>query len=92
MDEDAQQFMVKRGGNHLRVAPHGVKRDEDVAIETLGGGVVEGDDIGVVVVLQELAVDRKNLLVVSEQVVDITHTIAVLCRYSTNPTRHMSWV
>ena len=71
VDENASEFVVKTCAYHLCVRPHGIQRDKDVAVEGVGGGVVEGDDVGVVVVAQELPVYFQLALVGAEDIVDV---------------------
>ena len=80
----AVQFLLVCCAYHLAVAANGVERDEKVAADNILLAVVEGDDVGVVVVLQILAVNLKNLLVVAEDIIKVAYGVVVLGCYGTN--------
>ena len=50
VDDDAVQFLVVRLAELLGVGAHGVERDDEVAADGVAFAIVEGDDVGVVVV------------------------------------------
>ena len=56
VDEDAEQLVVEGSGDHLGIRADGVQGNEDVTVERGGSGVVESDDIRVVVMTKELTV------------------------------------
>jgi hypothetical protein len=39
--------------------------------------------------LQELEIDRKNLLVITEDIIEITHSVTILRCHRTNPTLYL---
>ena len=63
VDEDAAEFGIEGDLSFFGVRTDGVERDENIAVECGGGGVVEGDDVGVVIMAEELAVDLQFTLV-----------------------------
>lgn len=69
----------------LRICGDCVDADVDVARDDVAGGVVEGDDVGVVVVLQILIVDFKNLFVAAEDVVYFADASFVVAGNGFNP-------
>ncbi len=71
VDDDAVELFFVTGANIFGIGAHGVERDEEVAADAVALGVVEGDDVRVVVVLQELAVDFEDFFVVNEDVGDV---------------------
>ena len=77
VDDDAEQLLIVGHPQPLGIRAHGVEADEQVATDACGGAVVEGDDIGVVVVLQELTVDAQDLLVIDEDVVNLPHPLSM---------------
>ncbi len=85
VDDGAMQLLIVFGGKLLAIAPHGVEADEEVATDDVALGVVEGDDVGVVVVLQELAVDLEDTLVVAEDVAHVAHLLAIGGGYGAYP-------
>ena len=52
----------------LCVGAHRVEADEDVAADGVTLAVVEGDDVGVVVVFQELAIDLQYFFIVTKDI------------------------
>lgn len=83
--DDAVQLLIIFGGKLLAVALHRVETDEEVATDDIALGIVEGDDVGVVVVLQELAVDLEDALVVAEDVAHVAHLLAIGGGYGAYP-------
>ena len=85
MDDDTMKFVEKGCPHLLGVGGNGVKRDIDVAIHACARGIIKGDDVGIVVVLKELAIDSKDLLVVAEDIVEVAYRVAVLGCGALNP-------
>ena len=77
VDDDAVQLFVVRAAKLLGIAAHGVERDDDVAIDGVALIVVEGDDVGEIVVAQILAVDFEYLLVVDKEIAYLSHFSAM---------------
>ncbi len=77
VDDYAVQLLLICRPHHFAVAAHGVERDEKVAADDIILAVVEGDDVGVIVMLQVLAVYLKNLLVVAEYVGNVANLLSV---------------
>lgn len=77
MDDDAMKLVVVGLVKLLRIAAHRVERDDDVAIDDIALVVVEGDDVGVVVVTEILTVYLQYLLIADKHVSNRTHTTAV---------------
>ena len=72
------QLLLVCGTYYLAVASHSVERNEEVSAYRVALAVVECDDVGVVVMLQILAVHLKNLLVVAEYVGNVAYLLAIL--------------
>ena len=70
--DDAVQLVFEALSVFLGVAFDGVEADEYVAAYPVAFGVVEGDDVGVVVVLQVLPVDFQDAAVVAKDVADLS--------------------
>ena len=77
MNDDAVQFALVGLAELLGVAADGVETDDDVAADATGLGIVEGDDVRVVVVPEELAVDAEDVLIVGKEVSDVAHMIVM---------------
>ena len=78
MDDDTVQLVEERCAYLLGVGSNRVERYIDVAIHACARGIIKGDDVGIVVVLKELAIDSKDLLVVAEDIVEVAYRVAVL--------------
>ena len=77
VDDDAVQLFVVRTAKLQGIAAHGVEGDDDVAIDGVALIVVEGDDVGEIVVAQILAVDFEYLLVVDKEIAYLSHFSAM---------------
>ena len=66
MDDYAIEFVDKGDGVLLGIGGNGVYADEDVAGNDGVGGIVEGDDVGEIIVLEVLVVDSKDFWVGAE--------------------------
>ena len=78
MDDDTVQFVKERCAYLLGVGGNRVERYVNIAIHACARGIIKGDDVGIVVVLKELAIDSKDLLVVAEDIVEVAYGVAVL--------------
>ena len=78
MDDDTVQFVKERCAYLFGVGGNSIERDIDVAIHACARGIIKGDDVGIVVVLKEFAINSKDLLVVAEDIVEVAHRVAVL--------------
>ena len=78
MDDDTVQFVKERCADLLGVGGNRVERYIDVAIHACARGIIKGDDVGIVVVLEKLLIDSKDLLVVAEDIVEVAYGVAVL--------------
>ena len=85
MDDGAMQLLVVRLAELLGVGAHGVEANEEVARDLIAARIVEGDDVGVVVVLQILPVHLQNLLIRAKDVADVARLLAVAARHSLYP-------
>jgi len=85
VDDDTVQLALILLSELLGISAHGVETDEEVATDDFAFGVVEGNDVGVVIVLQILAVHFQNPFVVAEDVGYVAHTLPVLSRNGLDP-------
>ena len=81
------QFVVVLRTALLGVTADSVERNDHVAGDASRGGVVERDDVGIVVVSQELDVGLEDILVVTEQVGESSHLPAMYARHRFDPCR-----
>ena len=85
VDDDTVQFVEERCTHLFGVGGNGVERYVNIAVYTRARGIIKGDDIRIIVVLQELTVHCQNLLVVAEDIVEVAHRITVLGSSALNP-------
>ena len=57
------QFLLIGGFECFRIAFHRIQADENIAGNLVSACIIEGDDIGVIIMFQILAVHFQNLLV-----------------------------
>ena len=88
--DDAVQLVFEALSVFLGVAFDGVEADEYVAAYPVAFGVVEGDDVGVVVVLQVLPVDFQDAAVVAKDVADLSGSFSVRGGYGFDPPGYFS--
>jgi hypothetical protein len=73
----------------LGIGLHRVQGNEYISVDACACGVIKGDDIGEIVVLEKLLVDRKDLLIVAEDIVEFAHRETMIRSYRANPTLHL---
>ena len=78
MDDDTVQLVDERCAYLFGIGGNRVERYIDVAIHACARGIIKGDDVGIVVVLEILLIDSKDFLVVAEDIVEVAYGIAVL--------------
>ena len=69
----------------LGIGTNGIQRNDEVTIKHIILAVVEGDDVGIIVVSQVFVVDFEDVLVVAEQVANLADLLAVSGCHTTNP-------
>lgn len=83
----AMEFFFVTGVLPYGIAAHGVEAYEDVAIDDVAFGIVEGDNVGIVVVGKVSAVYLENLLVIAELVAQLAYDITMGSSHGTQPPR-----
>ena len=78
VDNDSMQFVKEWRAHLFGVGSYSVKRNINIAIHTRARGIIKGDDVGIVVVLKELAIDSDNLLIIAEDIVELAYRVAIL--------------
>ena len=78
MDDDTVQFVEEWCAYLFGVGGNRVERYIDIAVHACARGIIKGDDVGIVVVLEKLLIDGKDLLVVAEDIVEVAYGVAVL--------------
>ena len=80
MDDDAMEFALIGLIELLGIGAHGVEADNNIARNLIALGIIESDDVGVIVVSKELAIAIENTLVVDELVANFAQSLAMeLC-------------
>ena len=78
VDNDAMKLVQECSAYLCRIAFNRIKRDINVAIYACARAIIEGNNVGIVVVLEKLLIDGKDLLIVAEDVVEFAYGVAVL--------------
>ena len=85
MYHNTHKFLIISTLKEFSIAFYRVERYKHVARYALAATVVEGDDIGVIIVLQELAIYFENLLIVAEDVSKVANRAPMILRNLRNP-------
>ena len=85
MDDDTVQFVDERCANLFGIGCNGVERYVNIAIHACARGIIKGDDVGIVVVLEKLLIDGENLLIIAEDIVEVAYGIAILRSSALDP-------
>ena len=85
MDDDAMEFALVGLIELLGIGAHGVEADDNIACNLVAFGIIEGDDVGVIVVSKELAIAVENTLVVDELVANFAQSLAMVLSDLANP-------
>ena len=63
------QFVDERYAYLFGIGGNRVERYVNISIHACARGIIKGDDVGIVVVLEKLLIDSENLLVVAEDII-----------------------
>ena len=85
VDDDTVQFLVVGTTKLICVSEDRVEGDDDISVQGLSLGVVEGDDVGIIVMAQVLVVHFEDLVVVDEQIADFTDLFSIRLCHATDP-------
>ena len=85
MDDDTVQFVDERCAYLFGIGGNRVERYINITIHACARGIIKGDDVGIVVVLEKLLIDGENLLVVAEDIVEVAHRVAILRSSALDP-------
>ena len=69
----------------LGIGADRIERNHDVAVNHIILIIIEGDDIGIVIMTQILVVHFENLLVIYKHIAYLTHLAAMRGSYLANP-------
>lgn len=78
VDNDAMKLVQECSAYLCRIAFNRIKRDINVAVHARACGIIKGDDISIVVMLEKLSINGENLFIVAEDVIKVAYRIAVL--------------
>ena len=90
VDDCAVQFVVVSCPELLGVAPHCVETDEYVPGDYVALGIVESDDVSVIVVVEVLAIDLDNPVVRAEDVGYFACLLAISPGYTFDPSGRLA--
>ena len=79
------QFVDERCAYLFGIGGNRVERYINITIHACARGIIKGDDVGIVVVLEKLLIDGENLLVVAEDIVEVAHRVAILRSSALDP-------
>ena len=85
MDDDTVQLVDERCAYLFGIGGNRVKRYVNISVHACARGIIKGDDVGIVVVLEKLLIDSKDLLVVAEDIVEVAYRVAVLRSSALDP-------
>ena len=85
MDDDAMEFALIGLIELLGIGAHGVEADDNIARNLIALGIIEGDDVGVIGMSEELAIAVENTLVVDELVTNFAQPLAMELGNLANP-------
>ena len=85
MDDDTVQLVDERCAYLFGIGGNRVERYVNIAIHACARGIIKGDDVGIVVVLEKLLIDGKDLLVIAEDIVEVAYRVAVLRSSALDP-------
>ena len=85
MDDDTVQLVDERCAYLFGIGGNRVERYVNISIHACARGIIKGDDVGIVVVLEKLLIDSKDFLVVAEDIVEVAYGIAILRSSALDP-------
>ena len=88
MHNHAHELVAIVGSILRGIAAHGVERNHHVAAYAVAIAVVEGDDVGIVVVTQVLLVGGQDVVIVAEHISQAPHPLAVMGSNLLQPFTH----
>lgn len=85
VDDDAHQFAPIWLAKLIGIRADCIERYDDIAGDSTLIGVIESDYVGIVIMIEKLAVDLQYLFVVAEKVAYLPHSPALPGRYIDDP-------
>ena len=85
MDDDTMEFALEGLAELLCIGAHRFESDDDVARNLVALRIIEGDDVGVEVVLQILSVASQDAFIIDKLVAYRAQPLAVKLGYLANP-------
>ena len=85
VDDYAAEFAFVGLTNLIGVGGNGFERNEHVAVDLAAAGVVEGDDVGEVVVLQKLPIHLQNFFIAAEDITERADHAIVISGHAFDP-------
>ena len=85
MDDDTVKLIIIGFAKLLGIGTDGIERNHNIAIDDIILIVIEGDDIGIVIMPQILIINLENLLVIYKHIAYLSYLAAMRCSYLANP-------
>jgi hypothetical protein len=85
MDDHAVQLFGVLGAKELSITTHRIKTDEHVPRDHIPITLVEGDDIGIVVMIEKVLIGLQDALITTELVAELTDTTVIAGSDLTDP-------
>lgn len=85
MNNDAMQLTFEWLFELLGIASHRVEANNDVATDAVACGIIEGDDVGIVIVLKELTIAFEYGFIVDKLIIHFAQTFAMKLCNLTDP-------
>ena len=68
MDYDTVEFLLERHSKFFGVLPYPINTNHNVTRNKVGSDIVESDNIGICIVIQELPIDLEQTLVITKKI------------------------
>ena len=87
MDDNAEEFFLVWLAEQFGIRAHCVETYDEVATDYVVFIIVEGDDVGIVIVSEILIIDLKDFLIIYEEIAYFSHFSSVRGSYLLDPCR-----
>jgi len=85
VDDDTTELAVVADAERFGISTNRVETDDEVAIEGMARGIAKGDDVRIVIMLEELAIDAQDLLAVDKHIGNLADTATIGGGYLGDP-------
>ena len=85
MNNDAVEFVEKWSTYLLSIGGYCIQRYVNISVHARTRTIIKGNNIGIVIVLEKLAVYGKDLLIVAKNIGEFAHGKTMLSSYGFDP-------